>query len=80
MIPPTIGKRWHIDALDRVLDVGREDAYRVDGKQDASKPAQPHGQERDTARDLAKAGHQYDGVRHRTKSGTIGRKRSGSAR
>jgi hypothetical protein len=65
MIPPAVGKWRHLDSLKRMLDVGWENAHGVDGQHNASKPAQPRGQERDAARDLAKAGHQYDCVRHR---------------
>jgi hypothetical protein len=44
-----------VDSLNRKLDVGWENALGVDRQRGASKPARPLGQERDAARDLAKA-------------------------
>jgi hypothetical protein len=55
-----------MDAVDRVLDVGRKDADRIEREQDSGEPPQPRPGERDAACDLADPGQQHRraGERH----------------
>src|ERR1700712_815974 len=65
VIKPAAGDVGQIDAVDRVLEIGRPDADRIGRQSSTCPPPQRHGQQRDRARKFKQPGEEDDLRRER---------------